>query len=116
HDDASSSHAGIRGGSLASSVSASGSGIAGTALWGPVDVAISGGTSTGSMAFNLTFQDAGFDAVDSFATFRELRSGLADVTTLLGNATPTGSLSMTLPTTVTPGMTGLTHTPTLSIT
>ncbi len=112
--DVPTAHAGFRGATLSSSVAVSTTNLAATGLWGPVDVAISGGSASGSAVFNMSFADAGTDAADGFASLRELLEGLADVTKII-NGTPTGAFAITAPVTITSAFGGLSATAPLSI-
>jgi hypothetical protein len=111
-DDTSTAHIGWRGGTLSSSVALAASGISATGLWGPVEVAVSGGTAAGTITFNMGFADPGSDKTDGLATLRELRTGLVDVSGLIVavdgfTGIPSGPLALTLPLGVAPEMVGL---------
>ncbi|MFO0864319.1 MAG: hypothetical protein U0744_06620, partial [Gemmataceae bacterium] len=115
HGDTITSHFGVRNATLNSTVNLSTSSIDASGLWNIAGVNIAAGTASGSFTFDMTFADPGTDAADGFVSLQELRGGMADVNTLITGMTRTGSLTLDLPTTLTPGFGGLTSSATAHV-
>ena len=115
HGDTSSAHFGVRGATLTSTVNLAALSINASGTWGPVGIAITGGSATGAYNFNMTFADIGSDVADGMASLRELRRGLPTPDSLMSSVTRSGTLQLNLPITIAPPFGGLNSTAPLVI-